>query len=53
MEVLKNDYAERRRWGMMELYFQIKAIGTIIGLIIMGIFLIIGIVLMIWGSRKK
>ena len=38
---------------MMELYFQIKAIGTIIGLIIMGIFLIIGIVLMIWGSRKK
>lgn len=38
---------------MMELYFQIKAIGTIIRLIIMGIFLIIGIVLMIWGSRKK
>lgn len=38
---------------MMELYFQIKAIGSIIILIIMVIFLIIGIVLMIWGSRKK
>ncbi len=38
---------------MMELYFQIKAIGTITVLVIMGIFLIIGIVLMIWGNRKK
>ncbi len=38
---------------MMELYFTIKAIGTIIGLVVMGTALIIGIVLMIWGGRKK
>lgn len=38
---------------MVELYFTIKAIGSIIGLVIMGIGLIIGITMMIYGHFKK
>lgn len=38
---------------MVELYFTIKAICSIIGLVIMGIGLIVSIAMMIYGYFKK